>query len=136
MENTDNQNNTYHIAQTKLFRLSFQGASLNNETMKRIMKRLPCFLAILYLLTAFMPQTALAAGTGKSIQLISADNPSGGIADGDHIYMALGAGVPDKTRRRAQHNPEIVFNEKILPAGVAAYAKIAADYLTGRSRKN
>ena len=52
------------------------------------------------------------------------------------VYMALGAGVPDKTLWRAQHNPEIVFNEKILPAGVAAYTKIAADYLTGRSRKN
>lgn len=28
MENADNQNNTNHIAQTKLFKPSFQGASL------------------------------------------------------------------------------------------------------------
>lgn len=50
------------------------------------------------------------------------------------VYMVLGAGVPDKTRWRAQHNPEIVFNEKVLPTGAAAYAKIAVDYLKKRSR--
>lgn len=51
------------------------------------------------------------------------------------VYMALGAGVPDKTLWRAQHNPEIVFNEKVLPAGAAAYAKIAVDYLAGQCGK-
>ena len=61
--------------------------------MKRIKKRLPCFLVALCLLMAFMPQTALAAGTGKAMQQISADNPSGGIADGDHIYL----GTKDET---------------------------------------
>ena len=110
--------------------------------MKSRMKKILGFLTVLCLAAGILPLWAVpafadtAAGTGKAMQQISADNPSGGIADGDHIYMALGAGVPDKTRRRAQHNPEIVFNEKILPAGVAAYTKIAADYLTGRSRKN
>lgn len=49
------------------------------------------------------------------------------------VYMALGAGVEDQDRWRAQHNPEIVFNEKVLPIGVAAYVKIATDYLAGRS---
>ena len=35
MENTDNKNNTYHIAQTKLFKSSFQGASGNKKTSKK-----------------------------------------------------------------------------------------------------
>jgi len=30
MENTDNQNNTYHIAQTKLFKLKDQGANMSD----------------------------------------------------------------------------------------------------------
>lgn len=35
MENADNQNNTNHIAQTKLFKPSFQGASWNNVRLLR-----------------------------------------------------------------------------------------------------
>ena len=50
------------------------------------------------------------------------------------VYMAFGAGVEDQTRWRAQHNPEIVFNEKVLSVGAAAYVKIATDYLTKRSK--
>jgi len=50
------------------------------------------------------------------------------------VYMAFGAGVEDQTRWRAQHNPEIVFNEKVLPVGAAAYVKIATDYLAKRSK--
>ena len=51
------------------------------------------------------------------------------------VYMAFGAGVEDQTRWRAQHNPEIVFNEKVLSVGAAAYVKIATDYLTKRSKR-
>ena len=51
------------------------------------------------------------------------------------VYMAFGAGAQDQTRWRAQHNPEIVFNEKVLSVGAAAYVKIATDYLTKRSKR-
>ena len=51
------------------------------------------------------------------------------------VYMVFGAGVEDPTRWRAQHNPEIIFNEKALPVGAAAYVKIAMDYLTKRSKR-
>ena len=44
-------------------------------------------------------------------------------------YITIGAGVEDPSKWRAQHNPEIVFNEKALPLGTAAYVQVAMDYL-------
>ncbi|MDO5417171.1 MAG: M20 family metallopeptidase [Lachnospiraceae bacterium] len=44
-------------------------------------------------------------------------------------YYALGAGVPDQSKWRGQHNPAILFNEDVLQTGAAIYAKVAADWL-------
>lgn len=44
-------------------------------------------------------------------------------------YFAIGAGVDDRSRWTAQHNPKIQFHEACLPAGAAIYAKAAMDWL-------
>lgn len=44
-------------------------------------------------------------------------------------FMAIGAGVEDRSKWVAQHNPGILFNEKVLPEAAAIYAKVAADWL-------
>ena len=43
-------------------------------------------------------------------------------------YLVSGAGVADVSRRRGQHNPEIVFNEDALPRNAAAYVQVALDF--------
>ena len=45
------------------------------------------------------------------------------------MIVALGAGVPDKSRWVGQHNPKIIFNEDILENEVALYVKVALDWL-------
>ena len=49
-------------------------------------------------------------------------------------YISFGAGVEDQTKWRPQHSPEIVFSNKALPMGAAAYAQIAMDYLEKHSK--
>lgn len=44
-------------------------------------------------------------------------------------YMAIGAGGPDPSTWRGQHNPQILFEESVLPTGAAIYAKAAMDWL-------
>lgn len=44
-------------------------------------------------------------------------------------YFMLGAGPEDPALRLGQHNPKIIFNEDVLCAGAAIYAKTAMDYL-------
>lgn len=44
-------------------------------------------------------------------------------------YFCIGAGVEDKNKWVAHHNPKIVFTEKCLPLGAAVYAKVAMDWL-------
>ena len=44
-------------------------------------------------------------------------------------YFFLGAGVEDPSKWRGQHNPQILFNEGVLPRGAAIYAKVAMDWL-------
>lgn len=44
-------------------------------------------------------------------------------------YVVGGAGVPDPSRWRGQHNPEIVFNEDCLAQNAAAYVQVAMDFL-------
>ena len=44
-------------------------------------------------------------------------------------YFMLGAGPEDPTARLGQHNPRIIFNEDVLSAGAAIYAKTAMDWL-------
>ena len=67
--------------------------------MKSRMKKTLGFLTVLCLAAGILPLSAVpafadtAAGTGKAMQQISADNSSGGIADGDHIYL----GTKDET---------------------------------------
>ena len=43
-------------------------------------------------------------------------------------YLVSGAGVDDISRRRGQHNPEIVFNEEALALDTAAYVQVALDF--------
>ena len=43
-------------------------------------------------------------------------------------YLVSGAGVEDISRRRGQHNPEIVFNEEALALDTAAYVQVALDF--------
>ena len=45
------------------------------------------------------------------------------------MIVALGAGVPDKSKWVGQHNPKILFNEEILENEVALYVKVAVDFL-------
>ncbi len=44
-------------------------------------------------------------------------------------YFFMGAGVPDETLWRSQHNPHILFNEDVLARGAAIYTKVAIDWL-------
>lgn len=44
-------------------------------------------------------------------------------------YFMLGAGPEEETKRLAQHNPKIQFNETILATGAAIYAQSAMDFL-------
>ena len=44
-------------------------------------------------------------------------------------YMCTGAGVADTSKWRGQHNPEIVFDEAVLPLNAAIYTKVAMDWL-------
>lgn len=46
------------------------------------------------------------------------------------MIVALGAGVPDKSKWVGQHNPKILFNEDILENEVALYVKVALDFLS------
>lgn len=50
-------------------------------------------------------------------------------------YFAIGAGVEDESKWVAQHNPEILFNEKTLPQGAAIYAQTAMDWLEKHTAK-
>lgn len=43
-------------------------------------------------------------------------------------YLVIGAGVDDVSRRRSQHNPEILFNEDAIARAVAIYTQVAFDY--------
>jgi len=45
------------------------------------------------------------------------------------MIVALGAGVDDKTKWVGQHNPKIIFDERILLNEVALYVKVALDWL-------
>lgn len=45
------------------------------------------------------------------------------------IIVAMGAGVPDKSKWVGQHNPKIIFDEAILENEVALYVKMAVDFL-------
>lgn len=44
-------------------------------------------------------------------------------------YFMLGAGPEEESKRLAQHNPKIQFNEAVLPVGTAVYARSAMDFL-------
>lgn len=44
-------------------------------------------------------------------------------------YFAIGAGGPDPSTWKGQHNPQIVFEESVLPTTAAIYAKAAIDWL-------
>ena len=44
-------------------------------------------------------------------------------------YFIMGAGVEDPSKRRGQHNPEILFNEEAIVRNVAVYTQVAMDYL-------
>lgn len=44
-------------------------------------------------------------------------------------FLAVGAGVEDKSKWVGLHNPKVVLNEKILPQAAAIYAKAAFDWL-------
>lgn len=44
-------------------------------------------------------------------------------------YFMLGAGPEEESKRFAQHNPKIQFNEAVLPIGAAVYARSAMDFL-------
>lgn len=48
-------------------------------------------------------------------------------------YFAIGAAVPDKSKWKAQHNPQVLFNEDCLPIGAASYAVVAIDWLAKRT---
>lgn len=90
--------------------------------MKRIIKRLPCFLVVLCLLTAFMPQTALAAGTGKSMQQISADNPGGGISNVEHYTR-----TDDASYWRVRFDPNVPASSSTACSGTMEVQSFAAD---------
>lgn len=45
-------------------------------------------------------------------------------------YFMMGAGPEDESKRFAQHNPKIQFNENVLPIGAAVYAQSAMDFLS------
>lgn len=45
------------------------------------------------------------------------------------MFFGVGAGVPDKSKWVAQHNPKILFDDTELPYGAAIYAKVAMDWL-------
>lgn len=45
------------------------------------------------------------------------------------VIVAMGAGVEDKSKWVGQHNPKIIFDERILLNEVALYVKMAVDYL-------
>ena len=44
-------------------------------------------------------------------------------------YFAIGAADPDKSKWKAQHNPQVLFNEDCLPIGAASYAAVAMEWL-------
>ena len=44
-------------------------------------------LALTLVVTTLMPMTVRAAGTGKAIQLVASDNPTGGVEDQHHVYF-------------------------------------------------
>ena len=44
-------------------------------------------------------------------------------------YFAVGAADPDKSKWKAQHNPQVLFNEDCLPIGAASYAAVALEWL-------
>ncbi len=45
------------------------------------------------------------------------------------VVVFMGAGVEDKSKWVGQHNPKILFDEKVLENEVALYVKMAVDYL-------
>ena len=45
------------------------------------------------------------------------------------MIVAMGAGVDDKSKWVGQHNPKILFDERILENEVALYVKVALDFL-------
>ena len=45
------------------------------------------------------------------------------------IIVMIGAGVPDQTKWVGQHNPNIMFNEAVLPFEAALYAQMAVNFL-------
>ncbi len=49
------------------------------------------------------------------------------------MIVAMGAGVEDKSKWVGQHNPKILFDERILENEVALYVKVALDFL-GQNR--
>ena len=63
--------------------------------MKNRMRKILGFLTVLCLAAGIQSLSAVpvyadtAAGTGKAMQLVGTDNPSGGIADQDHIYLGI-----------------------------------------------
>ena len=44
-------------------------------------------------------------------------------------YWMIGAGIENKSKWVGQHNPKVLFNEKILPIGAACYAQVAVDWI-------
>lgn len=44
-------------------------------------------------------------------------------------YVVIGAGINEESKKIAQHNPKIVFNEDSLPMATAIYVKVASDWL-------
>ena len=44
-------------------------------------------------------------------------------------YFYVGAGVPDKSLWRPQHNAKVLFNEEVLHHGAVAHASVAIDWL-------
>ena len=45
------------------------------------------------------------------------------------MIVAMGTGVDDKSKWVGQHNPKILFDERILENEVALYVKVALDFL-------
>lgn len=44
-------------------------------------------------------------------------------------YLIMGAGIEEKSQRRAQHNPQIRFDEGAIARNIAVYMQVAMDYL-------
>ena len=50
-------------------------------------------------------------------------------------YYMMGAGPEDAAKRLGQHNPKIEFNEDVLRAGAAIYARVAMDWLEKNAKR-